>query len=192
MPIAANQRKRRTRSGFDPAVALQQKERGLSNQEIAKSHGVDQSTVWRFLHRTKPEIQALAEFQARRSDLLDLLQGKCLDLQAKILDSINEEGIIASLKQSEKTGLLMALNATHGTSYDKSRLERGLSTENHSIVSKLLDARVQARYKPGKVPNKATAEPTSSDPTDPHVEPHAEDDDPLPAGEDGPELDPLK
>ena len=157
--MAPNQRKRRTRSGFDPAVALQQKERGLSNKEIADSHGVDQSTVWRFLHRTKPEIQALAEFQAHRSDLLDLLQGKCLDLQAKILDSINEDQVIASLKQSEKTGLLMALNATHGTSYDKSRLERGLSTENHSIVSKLLEARVQARYKPVLV--KQTSKPES-------------------------------
>lgn len=54
----------------------------------------------------------------------------------------------------------MALNATTGTSFDKERLERGESTQNHSIVSTMVDARVGSLYKrkPGVKPPKGTEE----------------------------------
>ena len=141
--------------------ALAQRDRGLSIPEIAKSQGVNQSTIWRFLQRTKPEIQAVESFKAHRADIYTSFQAKCLDLQTKIIESLEGDGVIGALKVSEKSSLLFALNATHGTSYDKERLERGLSTENHSIVSKLLDARVQARYKPAKKQAATQAETAS-------------------------------
>ena len=149
------------------ARVLKQAQSGaLTHKEIAQANGVSESTVWKFLYRSKPEIQAVESFKAHRADVYTAFQAKCLDLQTKIIESLEGDAVIGALKVSEKSSLLFALNATHGTSYDKERLERGLSTENHSIVSKLLDQRVQARYKPAKQEKKhaaAQAEPASTE-----------------------------
>ena len=161
MPMVMNQPKRKNPRGIiDPDVARDQLRRGLTNQEIADSHGITQSAVWRFLNRSKLEQQAVESFKANRADIYTSFQAKCLDLQTKIIESFGKDGVVEALKTQEKASMLFALNASHGTSYDKERLERGLSTENHSIVSKLLDARVQARYKPAKdkQPSKQTAQ----------------------------------
>lgn len=133
------------------ARLIEQHARGLSIPEIAKSQGVNQSTVWRFLQRTKPEIQALANFQAHRSTFLDQIHAQCVDVQSRILQTL-DDGVISALKANEKASLLFATNVVGGTSYDKSRLEKGLSTENHSIVSRMLDERVKSLYAPIKQP----------------------------------------
>lgn len=132
--------------------------KSFSTAEIAQHQGVNPSTVWRFLEQTKPERQALEHFKANRADVLARLQAKSLDAQERILDTL-DDGVVKALTASQKSGLLMALNAQSGTSYDKERLERGLSTDNHSVVSKLLDARVKSRYAPVK--KKAVSAPTT-------------------------------
>lgn len=135
---------------LNKAKALEQAKRGLNNSEIARLQGVDQSTVWQFLNRTKPERQALQDFKTGRADAFAMFQGKCLNLQQKILDSLLVDGVLAPLKPSEKTGLLMALNASAGTSFDKERLERGQSTSNHSVMSTMLGEVVKGMYVGGK------------------------------------------
>ena len=101
--------------------------------------------MWRFLQQTKPERQALELFKAHRADVLARLQAKSLDAQERILDTL-DDGMIRELVPHQKTGLLMALNAQHGTLFDKERLERGQSTSNHSIMSTMLGHAVKTLY----------------------------------------------
>jgi len=140
-------RTQRTARKLDQSKALEQAKRGLSNPEIAKQQGVASSTVFRFMQRQKPERHAVEQFRAGRADVLARLQAKSLDAQERILDTL-DDGVIGALTPSQKTGLLMALNAQHGTSFDKERLERGQSTSNQSVMSTMLNTVVKNLYKP--------------------------------------------
>jgi hypothetical protein len=60
--------------------------------------------------------------------------------------------IIAALTPSQKSGLLMSLNVTTGTLFDKERLERGQSTANLSIVERILDESHEHVYQPKAAP----------------------------------------
>ena len=144
-------RKPRKHRKLDPDTVLEQQKRGLTHQEIADLNGVNQSTVWRFLQYSRPAEQALAQFKTHRADILARLQAKSIDVQERIMETLGD-AVLKALEPHQKAGLLMALNAVHGTSFDKERLTLGLSTENHSVISKLLDAQVKSLYKP--VPDK--------------------------------------
>ena len=121
--------------------------KGYSTSIIGKVLGVNQKTVWRHLQANKQEQHALIKYKADRADILANVQAKSLNLQAQILATM-KDGIIKALKPGEKTGLLMALNAQHGTLFDKERLERNLSTTNQSIHSTMLDTTVKGLYAP--------------------------------------------
>jgi IS30 family transposase len=155
-------RNKRTACKLDRQKVLDLHRRGFSNSEIAKQQAVVPSTIWRFLQQTKPERRALESFKAHRADILAQIQAKSLDLQGRILDSIGD-GVIEAMKPHQKSGMIFALNAQHGTSFDKERLERGQSTSNHSIISRLLDETVKNLYRKPKPPGREedTAEPAA-------------------------------
>ena len=138
---------RRIKHTFDEkkvqALALQ----GMNSADIGKVVGKDQSTIWRYLDAFTPKNQALTRFKTHRADVLATLQAHSLQVQAKIVETL-DDGVIATLKPGEKTGLLMALNAQHGTLFDKERLERGQSTQNQSIVTTLLNRTIKELYAP--------------------------------------------
>jgi len=133
------QRSQRIARKLDRKKVLDLHQRGLSNPEIAKHEGVATTTVWRFLRQTKPERQALEYFKTNRADVLARLHAKSLDAQERILDTL-DDGIIKTLTPSQKSGLLMSLNAQSGTTFDKERLERGKSTMNVSTLARILSA----------------------------------------------------
>ena len=132
-----SQRTQRTPRKLDRAKVTELAEQGLKTIDIAKHQGVAPSTVFRFLQQTEPDRLALEVFKKDRGDVFARLSMKSLGLQDKILDTF-DEGIIAALKPHEKGSLLHALNIQAGTLYDKERLERGQSTSNLSILSKLI------------------------------------------------------
>lgn len=132
---------------LDQKKVLDMHARGFSAPEIAQQQGVAHSTVWRFLERMKPEIGAVEEFKKTRPDVLARIQAKSLDAQERIIDTL-DDGLVAALKPGQKTGLLIALNTINGTAFDKERLERGQSTQNHSIVAKMLSSALSDIYKP--------------------------------------------
>lgn len=140
------QRKPRTARKLDRKKVVDLHKKGLSTEEIAKHQGVAPSTVWRFLQQTKPEQQALEQFKKNRADVLARIQAKSLDTQERILDTL-DDAVLSELSPSQKSGLLMSLNAQSGTAYDKERLERGESTQNISTVSRMIDARVTSLYR---------------------------------------------
>ena len=122
----------------------------MSNPEIAKQQGVASSTVFRFMQRMKPERLALEQFKTHRADVLARIQAKSLDAQERIVDTLNDR-VIEALTPSQKSGFLMSLNAQHGTSFDKERLERNLSTNNQSVMSTMVDNTIKNLYKPTPV-----------------------------------------
>lgn len=111
--------------------------KGLTTLEIAQHQGVAPSTVWRFLDRSQPQMEALEQFKGGRADVLAELQAKSLDVQDRILDSLDDR-VLATLTPYQKSGLLHALNVQAGTLYDKERLERGQSTTNVSLIAKMM------------------------------------------------------
>jgi IS30 family transposase len=143
------ERTKRTARKLDRAMALEQAKRGMSTVEIAKRQGVAPSTVFRFLQRMKPEQRALEHFKTHRADVLAKLQLKSLDAQERIIDTLND-GVIKALTPSQKSSFLISLNVTTGTCFDKERLQRGQSTSNQSIISRMLDDTVKNLYEPKK------------------------------------------
>jgi IS30 family transposase len=143
-----NQRKARK---LDRKKTLEQHKRGLSNAEIANLQGVNETTVWRFLDRTKPEQQALERFKSGRADELANLQGKAVQVQHLALDrlraDLSNDAIASALTPTAKTAYLNAATIAGGTAFDKERLERGESTQNISTVSRMVDTRVGSLHK---------------------------------------------
>lgn len=132
---------------LDQKKVLDMHARGFSAPEIAHQQGVTHGTVWRFLERMKPEIGAVEDFKNNRANVLARIQAKSLDAQERIIDTL-DDGLVATLSPSQKSSMLIALNAENGTLFDKERLERGQSVHNISVVSRMIDDAVQNIYKP--------------------------------------------
>jgi len=142
-----NQRKQGKPRKLDRKKVLDLHTRGFSAPEIAQQQGVAHSTVWRFLERMKPEIKAIEEFKKNRADILARIQAKSLDAQERIIDTL-DEGLLSALTPSQKSTMLIALNAQNGTLFDKERLERGQSSSNIAILTAMLEGAHDKLYKP--------------------------------------------
>lgn len=128
----------------------------MSNRDIAAVQGVNPSTIARFMERMKPERVALESFKSERADILAMMQASSLEVTQKIIETL-KDGDLTALTPQQKTGLLLALNAQHGTTFDKERLERGQSTSNQSIVSRLIDSEVKGIYAQPRVIGSSSA-----------------------------------
>lgn len=137
--------KPRTARKIDREVVQALADKGLSTAQIASKQGVDPKTIWRFLHSTEPERDALEIFKKNRADLLAKLQAKAGDVMHRIIDSM-DDAFVSALKPHEKQGALQSLNIVAGTAFDKERLDRGQSTANHSILTQVLNGAVKDVY----------------------------------------------
>lgn len=154
--IPGVQRKERKARKLDRKAALDQHVRGLSTVEIAKLQALSPSTVWRFLERTKPQQEALERFKGGRADAFANLQARSLNVQGRILESLDDDRVVEALTPHQKTGLIAVLNAQMGTAYDKERLERGQSTSNVSMVHRMM---AEAFERAGKSTSSSTLTP---------------------------------
>ena len=130
-------RTQRTARKLDRVKAVELAGQGMSTADIAQHQGVAPSTVFRFLQQTKPDRYALEVFKKERRDVFARLAAKSLDLQDRIVDTFDDR-IITALKPHEKGPCSTRSTFKPGTLYDKERLERGQSTQNLSILGKLL------------------------------------------------------
>lgn len=133
---------------LDQVKTLALRARGLSTAEIAPIVGVNQSTVWRFLDSIDAEKVELSKFKVNRADVFAGLQGKALALQHKLVDHLMGDGVIDALSDGAKVQLANSINNVFGTAYDKERLERGQSTENHSVMHKILGSAFDGVHNP--------------------------------------------
>jgi IS30 family transposase len=143
--IPGGERPQRSARKLDRKAALDQQARGLSTREIAQLQGVAASTVRRFMDRMKPEQAAVEEFKNGRADVLARIQGKSLELQERILESIDDR-LLNALTPHQKSGLLLSTNTVFGTTYDKERLERGKSTQNVGVVARIMGEALEKVY----------------------------------------------
>jgi hypothetical protein len=147
--MSAGQRpQRRSRSArkLDRQTALEQKARGLSNGEIASLQQVNISTVRRFMDRMQPELGAVEDFKNGRANVLARIQSKALDVQERLIDSLGEERVLTALTPSQKSALLFSTNTVFGTLFDKERLETGKSTQNHSVIARMMGDAVRTAH----------------------------------------------
>ena len=157
--ISCKPKQARTRSGeivprtrtyrprkLKPDRVLELKKNGLTNAEIAKSMGVVPSAVWRFLQTNSEEIKAVEAYKSGRADVLAKVQGMALDVQTRILASI-DDGVLESLTPSQKSGMLLSINTVYGTLYDKERLELGKSTQNVGLIARMMGSALAESHK---------------------------------------------
>jgi hypothetical protein len=111
---------------------------GMSTADIAQHQQVARRTIQRFLASIDAEKQAIDLFKSHRADVFATLQAESLEVQASIVRSLMDDGVLASLTPHQKASFLAVLSAQHGTLYDKERLERGQSTSNVSVIHKLM------------------------------------------------------
>ena len=145
-PTKRNPRKagRKQRIKLDEDKALALRAQGATIGEIAEATNTTEPTVYRFLKDMKPEFRALEDFKANRADVFARLQAKAIDLQFKIVNEL--DGILPTLTPSQKAGLAHTLTVVSGTAFDKERLERGQSTQNTSIMMKMIHETVKGSY----------------------------------------------
>lgn len=155
LPTIRTQTKRQRKAIVDLA------KKGLNSVQIAKATGLHSSTIRRFLEKIQPESQAVTEFRSGRAEVLATLQAKNLTIQEKLLERLEDDGLLATLTPGQISGLMFALNTQHGTLYDKERLETGQSTQNHSIVARMLSSAVSDIYKPLKSKGTESTAPQS-------------------------------
>lgn len=122
---------------LDRAKVLTLAKQGLSNSVIAKLQGCNPSTVWRYLQASGEETRALEAFKAGRGDAFATIQGKGLDVQHKLLDSLTDD-VLDALSPHQKASLLVTLSTVVGVAYDKERLERGKSTQNIGLIARMM------------------------------------------------------
>lgn len=149
-PATSRIRSSRTRTKLPVKTVTDLSSKGLDSVQIGKIVGAHPSTIRRFLDKIKPEYQAVAEFRSGRADVLATLQAKNLTIQERLLERLGEDRLLAALTPSQISGLVFSLNTQHGTLFDKERLERGQSSQNISVVSRMIDSAVQDIYKPLK------------------------------------------
>jgi len=128
---------------------------GMSQADIAKHQGVAQTTVYRFLQSQGAHCHSREIYKKHRAEVFADLQAKALDVQARILESL-DDGVLSAAKPSEKSMLLNAINNTFGTIYDKERLENGQSTQNHSLVHRMMGSAFKESHKVEAIEAKPT------------------------------------
>jgi hypothetical protein len=128
-------------------------ELGVCPADIAKHQGVDHSAVWQFLERQGIERKQIEKYKAERADIFAGLQGKALAVQEKAMDYLLQDGVFASLEDKAKVSLINSLNNVFGTAYDKERLERGQSTQNVSLIGKMMGSALDSVHKAPETPS---------------------------------------
>lgn len=105
----------------DPVKALQLKERGYTNQDIADKFGVGPSAISNTLKRTRELILNTSELKEYRTKEVDILDSA----KARLISAISEEKI-------EKAPL-GTLTLAYCQLADKSLLMQGKATQNINI-----------------------------------------------------------
>ena len=111
--------------------ALELTSKGVGPSDIATVVGMSRNTVRQYLQRVASELEALRTFKDGLGDSLALTLAKCLNLEDKLLDALNDDTVLATLTTADKERLLGKVTIAKGVAYDKRRLETGKSTSNN-------------------------------------------------------------
>lgn len=143
----------RKRGILDPAKVKELAAIGVNPYDIARHQGVSREAVWQFLDRLNLEKKQTERFKENRADVFANLQGKAICVQEKLLDHLMEDGVLTALEDKAKVSLANSINNIMGTAFDKERLERGQSTQNHSLITKMMGPALKEAGKEDSIPN---------------------------------------
>lgn len=138
---------------IDPAKVQELASLGVCPADIAKHQGVDHSAVWQYLDRHKIERKQVERYKADRADLFAFTGGRITGINHAVMASIEEDienGILASLDPKVKGQLARDLSVVQGVYFDKERLERGQSTQNVSLIGKMMGSALDSAHKEAK------------------------------------------
>jgi predicted transcriptional regulator len=120
---------------------------GHSKSSIAKLTGLGHGTIDKYVSIDEAQSLSIKSFKGNLSSLLhqSLLSG--MQIQQKLLDSLNDEDI-GDLSISDKRQLIRDLSVVNGTIYDKIRLQDGKSTVNSSHQIQLTAVHDSMQFSP--------------------------------------------
>ena len=125
-------------SDFPKQKVIELAKLGLSDNAISKVVDYNQSTVTRFLQRMAPELAGIKSYKSERANIFAGIQVQALHIQQRILDSLDDDHVLAALPAKEKASILQATFRVAGTFYDKERLEEGKSTSNVGVIHRMM------------------------------------------------------
>lgn len=157
-PISPPRKRARYSKPQPPLETLKaQHANGKTTRELGQQYGVAHTTIQRWLDQHASQQQGVQAYRTQRADVFARIQAKSLSLQESLIDELEDDRLAGVLTPSQKASFLQSLNVISGTLYDKERLETGQSTQNVSVISKMIDSAVQDIYKPlinkGTVPS---------------------------------------
>jgi len=171
--LKAKQGKQR-KTGFkhvDPLAVLNGLKVGKTQSAIAKEQGLNVSSINRFLAKIKPHFVALEEFTVHQGKALTYTLARSQRIQHKYMDEIERQieenrKMVPSKRQTLGENLkgLGKMTWVHAVTFDKHRLEGGLSTSNVSLAGMVKHAHEVSPFNPATGEFKASVvntKPTS-------------------------------
>ncbi|MCH8041686.1 MAG: hypothetical protein IH977_15285 [Nitrospinae bacterium] len=126
---------------LDALAVLDGLKAGKSQVTMAKEQGIDQTTISRFLSTVKTHFKTLDAFSIDQGKVLLYTLARAMTIQNQALDEIQRQLAENTKKaphhrHSLDKNLQIAKGITWigAVTFDKMRLEGGLSTQNHSIA----------------------------------------------------------
>ena len=135
---------------IDPGKIAAHAAAGLTHKEIAAIHGVAPSNVTRFLERYSIQQADTERYKKHRADIFAFTGSKASAVVDSVLDSIGqdiENGVLDALEPRIKAGIARDLSVVKGVYFDKERLERGQSSQNISLIGKMMGSALEIAHK---------------------------------------------
>ena len=110
---------------------------GMPYRKVNEVTGVSLGLIGRIVRQFEANRELIEWYQKNKVELLRKAQAENLALQQAIRDTLTEEEI-RKLTPDQKARWFAALGVDHGIKFDKERLQADLSTENVSIVVKMI------------------------------------------------------
>lgn len=110
---------------------------GMPYRKVNKVTGVSLGLISRIVKEFEANKGLIEWFQKNKLELLQKAQAENLALQQAIRDTLTDEEI-RKLTPDQKARWFAALGVDHGIKFDKERLQSDLSTDNVSIVVKMI------------------------------------------------------
>lgn len=129
---------------------------GLNKAEIAKTQGVPTSSIQRFLENYEIQKKDTEAYKFNRAELFSYTGAKFHRVASSIADELQNDidnGVTAALEPDQKAKLARDVSVILGVVFDKERLERGQSTQNHSLITKMMGPALKDAGKLVSTPN---------------------------------------
>jgi len=129
---------KRTISDDKKVVVKSLVDSGMRYRKVNEVTGVSLGLIGKIVKQFEADKGLVEWYQRNKLELLQRAQAENLALQQAIRDTLTEEEI-RKLTPDQKARWFGALGVDHGIKFDKERIQSDLSTDNVSIIVKLIN-----------------------------------------------------